>query len=127
MKLVIGGAYQGKRAYASRVYRIEEKDWIDGASCLREEIFSCAGIYHFHQFIRRQMDAGENIQTLAQELVENNPDLVVVSDEVGYGIVPMDAKERDWRERCGRVCTDLAKEALEVVRVCCGIGQRIKG
>ena len=65
--------------------------------------------------------------SLGKELYEKNPQIVVVTDEVGYGIVPMEAEERAWREACGRVCTVLAQQAEEVVRVCCGIGRRIKG
>ena len=59
-------------------------------------------------------------------LLQENPDLIIVTDEVGYGIVPMDAKDREWREACGRVCTKLAAHAAQVVRVCCGIGTQLK-
>ena len=38
----------------------------------------------------------------------------------------MEAKEREWREACGRVCTKLAAYADQVTRVCCGLGTRIK-
>ena len=55
-----------------------------------------------------------------------NPRIVIVTNEVGYGIVPMEKEERVWRELCGRTCTNLASFADEVVRVCCGIVGRIK-
>ena len=38
----------------------------------------------------------------------------------------MDAFERAWRERTGRIGCDLAKQAEAVYRVTCGIGTRIK-
>ena len=38
----------------------------------------------------------------------------------------MDAFEREYRERTGRILIRLAQEAEEVERVICGIGQRIK-
>ena len=38
----------------------------------------------------------------------------------------IDKTERDFREWIGRVQVLLAKEADEVIRVICGIGQRIK-
>ena len=63
---------------------------------------------------------------LQKSKVKENPDLIIVTDEVGYGIVPMDAKDREWREACGRVCTKLAAHAAQVVRVCCGIGTQLK-
>lgn len=126
MKLVIGGAYQGKKAYASRQYEIKDEQWADGKTCNEEELMSAAAVYDFHIFIRRQLGEGRDAQKLGQELWEKNPQIVVVSDEVGYGIVPMEAEERAWREACGRVCTILAEKSEEVVRVCCGIGRRIK-
>ena len=50
----------------------------------------------------------------------------MISDEIGNGIVPMDAFEREYREQTGRILIELAKEAEEVIRVICGIGQKIK-
>ena len=38
----------------------------------------------------------------------------------------MDAFERAWRERTGRIGCELAKQAEAVYRVTCGIGTRIK-
>ena len=49
-----------------------------------------------------------------------------VSQEVGYGVVPMDAFDRKYREAVGRVCTGLASKSKKVTRVVCGIGTVIK-
>ena len=53
-------------------------------------------------------------------------DTIVIADEIGNGIVPLDAFEREYREQTGRAEILLAKKADEVVRVICGIGQKIK-
>ena len=45
MKMVIGGAYQGKTDYAKQAY--PNLVWSDGASCDLKDIFSCSGIVHF--------------------------------------------------------------------------------
>ena len=37
MKLVIGGAYQGKRAYAEGHDSIQK--WVNGETCLRKKFF----------------------------------------------------------------------------------------
>ena len=50
----------------------------------------------------------------------------IICDEVGNGIVPMDAFEREYRERLGRFLIEVAKRADRVERIMCGIGQRIK-
>lgn len=68
----------------------------------------------------------EQAERFASWLIEKNPDLVVVSNELGYGIVPMEKQDRLWRETTGRVCTCLASRASEVVRVVCGIGTWLK-
>jgi adenosyl cobinamide kinase/adenosyl cobinamide phosphate guanylyltransferase len=54
------------------------------------------------------------------------PKSILISEEVGCGIVPMDKKERQRRDNIGAVQVALAKEADEVVRVVCGINQKIK-
>ncbi len=134
MKLIIGGACQGKLAYAKETYHITD-GWADGRSCSREELKDCRGVHHFHEYIRR-MAAGEPAENLpdlerraskfACALLRENPELVIVSNELGYGIVPVEKADRLWRELTGRVCTSLAAHADEVVRVVCGIGIRIK-
>ena len=53
MNMVIGGAYQGKQAYAEQCY--SRLRWSDGASCDLEEIFSCQGMVHFEEWIKRRM------------------------------------------------------------------------
>ena len=58
--------------------------------------------------------------------VENCPNCVIISDEISNGIVPIEAFEREYRERTGRILVELAKKAEEVERVICGIGQKIK-
>lgn len=126
MILVIGGAYQGKQEYAKEQFLLSAEDWADGACCTLEELEQARAVHHFHVFIRRQLERGESVQELAERMWETNPGLIVVSDEVGYGVVPVDAGERAWREACGRVCTKLAQHAEQVIRVCCGIGTRLK-
>lgn len=58
--------------------------------------------------------------------LSKNPESIIISDEVGNGIVPIDFLEREYRERTGRILVKLANQADEVVRVICGIGQKIK-
>ena len=69
---------------------------------------------------------GEPIDDLAEELIRKNPELILITDEIGYGIVPVDRMEREYREQTGRVCTCLAAYSEKVYRVMCGIGQVIK-
>lgn len=125
MIMVIGGAYQGKLAFAQELY--PDISWIEGASCTDEELRCAQGVHGFHHYIERKIKAGKSVDTLAKELIEENPKLIIVTDEIGYGIVPIDQTEREYRETTGRICTELAKFSEIVYRVTCGIGQKIKG
>ena len=58
--------------------------------------------------------------------VKKNPDCIIICDEIGNGIVPMDPFERVYRERTGRILISLAENAEEVERIICGIPQKIK-
>ena len=58
--------------------------------------------------------------------LEAHPEGVVICDEVGCGVVPMDREERAWREQVGRTCCRLAERAAAVYRVTCGLGVRLK-
>lgn len=124
MELIVGGAYQGKGAYAKNLF--PEITWADGGSCTLAELLQAGGVNGFHKFIGRQIDAGADIQDLANVIFEKNPDLVIVSDEVGYGVVPANPRDRAFREAVGRVCCKLAAKADRVHRVACGCGTVIK-
>ncbi|MDR0862732.1 MAG: bifunctional adenosylcobinamide kinase/adenosylcobinamide-phosphate guanylyltransferase [Oscillospiraceae bacterium] len=52
---------------------------------------------------------------------------VIICDEVGSGIVPIDRAARHWREAVGRLCCRLAEQATAVIRLQCGIAILIKG
>ena len=126
MVLITGGAHQGKLAYAKKKY--PDVVWADGAVCAFDEIYHCEGIYQFHRYIERvlRQESEEFLIDLAGLLVEKNPGLIIVTDEIGYGIVPADPFERMYREATGRICTKLASSASEVYRILCGIGIKIK-
>ena len=73
------------------------------------------------------LDAGADTIELVQQLSENNPDIIIITDEIGAGIIPIEREDRIWRETVGKVCCLLAERAETVVRICCGIPMVIKG
>lgn len=123
MKLIIGGAFQGKRAYVEEQY--PGIRWVDGETCDMEAIFSCEGLLHFEEYVKRLLKK-EQKENLAEQILTRNPSIVIVGNEIGYGLVPIDPFERYYREQYGRICTALAQKAEQVVRVVCGIGISIK-
>ena len=114
MVLIIGGAAQGKLDFARRELGVVA--WSDGT--IGNE--NC--IYNLHRALRQQPEA----DTALEAWLEAHPEGVVICDEVGCGVVPMDKEDRSWRERVGRTCCRLAERASAVYRVTCGLGVRLK-
>jgi len=65
-------------------------------------------------------------EALTERLFKACPGRVLVTDEIGLGIVPLDPFEREYREETGRICCLLAARSEQVWRVACGLGQRLK-
>ena len=96
------------------------------------EIINCnkTVLYNFNILIKellRVYDDEEIVKEKINNMFKACRISVVISNEIGYGIVPMDKFERRYRELTGRICCDIAKESKEVHRVVCGIGTIIKG
>lgn len=125
--LVIGGAYQGKTKWVKEKYK--EYQAFSPERILQEnrsgKWMSGIWINQFHLLTKQWLKEGKLEENA--ELLRNNPSWIVVANEIGNGIVPIDPFERKWREETGRVLCKLAKDADEVYRVYCGIPTLIKG
>lgn len=110
MILVVGGAYQGKTAYVKEHYGEDYR------------VLNC-----FQEQVRSWLEQGLDPMEETKKLPLSEDKLVIITDELGCGLVPVDAFERNYREQHGRVCCELAKKAECVIRVLCGIGTQIKG
>lgn len=66
------------------------------------------------------------LEKLAAGLSAPSFSRILVTDEVGCGIVPFHREERLWREASGRLNCRIAAAADQVWRVCCGMGTQIK-
>ena len=122
--LILGGAYQGKRAYAEMIF--PGLTWADGEEIPFREIENAAAIDRFHLLVKRWMLAGKSAEDLTEKILGMNRKIIILCDEIGCGLVPVDAFEREYREAAGRVCVELAEHARRVDRVVCGIGMRMK-
>ena len=125
MRLVIGGYAQGKLDYVLEKYHLEMKQVWDGeipAKPVEEPVV----FYRFHEWMKKEIIKGNHPEETILNLLKRYSDIIIVSDEIGNGIVPMDVFEREYRERTGRILIELAKQAESVERVICGIGQKIK-
>ena len=131
MILIIGGFAQGKLHYVKQRYVHcedgREVTVLDGTLALPAG--TGAGqmiVNHLHRYIREQLRQGTDPEAMIENFGKEHPDCILICDEIGNGIVPMEAEERTYRECTGRILEGLAAQADEVVRVVCGIGQKIK-
>ena len=122
MRLIIGGKAQGKRDYAAAAYNIDPAQMTGELSAAK----SARLLYGLEEEVARCLREGVEPETLVEELCEANPDIIIVCRELGCGVVPVERFDREWRERTGRICCELAKKAESVERVLCGISMRIK-
>ena len=126
MILITGGAFQGKKAYAKKRFALKEQDMVNGADCGETDLLQAKAVTDFQEYVRRVLKEGGDASTLAETLYTENPDILVITNELGSGVIPADPFDRQWREASGRAACDLAKYAAEVYRVVCGIGTVIK-
>lgn len=108
MKFYIGGAWQGQEELA------------------RRENPTAEIIVDFHECIRNALTRGEDPCRFTEHICTTHPMAVIVANEIGAGIVPLDVSERIFREAVGRALCIVAQRSEEVTRVVCGIGVRIK-
>lgn len=148
MELIIGGCFQGKTAYG--MDKLKERKLLhdgavaraiiaaDGKTCSWEQCAKADLVTRFHLLLRRTLTEGADDPDITSEialknmtdrvnmLLKENPELMIICDEVGCGIVPIERSERDYREAVGRVLCLLAKRAESVERVMAGMPIRIK-
>ncbi|HAC03151.1 MAG TPA: hypothetical protein DCE63_04240 [Eubacterium sp.] len=150
MEVYFGGAFQGKLEYV-----LEKKGCLkvaDGAGCSLKDIKEAQVLNHLHLYIKRltykegaayNTTVDDTITTddtitadttaktmpaaeIINDIYEANPDIILICDEVGGGIVPLKKEDRIYRETVGRALCCAVKKSDRVERVMCGIGQCLK-
>lgn len=126
MTFIIGGAYQGKTEFAINNFGFSESEIADGSDKF-EMLLSAKCVCNFENFIFDVTEKdGDPINETAM-LLSKNPDIVIIMNEVGSGIIPIERAERKKREAAGRTGCMLAEKAETVVRLVCGIPTVLKG
>ena len=123
MIMITGGAYQGKNEYVKKRFDLSDSDILDGGTDDLAALDNAKCVRHYELAVKRLLDSGEDPLSFTERLSCN----IVIMNEIGCGIIPLEKKERVWREMTGRCGCMLAGRAEEVVRVCCGIAEVIKG
>ena len=118
MRLYIGGCFQGQAELARAETGIAPED------VTRERALAAPAINNFHELLRGLTPS--EARAFATQLMEKNPDCVVVCDEVGMGVVPLEAEGRLWREAVGAAVCLIASFSERVTRAVCGLPVRLK-
>ncbi len=124
MILFIGGYAQGKYEAASKLHPglpvlDGGKEDLPGKN--EELIFK-----DLHLWWRRKFMEGKEPTEEASGIFTENSSFIITADEIGCGLVPLDKEEREYRDSYGRFLQELARRAEKVIRVTCGITERIK-
>lgn len=120
MIFIIGGAYQGKLAYAKQSYALTEQDIF---VCSSGEIdFSKRCVYAIEEFVRCHPDPIAFFEAHREQW----QDSILIMQDIFCGVVPMGAQTRIWRENAGRLAQYLSREAEQVSRIFCGLEHRLK-
>ena len=127
MKLINGGAFQGKGDYAKETYGGTVYDCRLPENKERLELDLSAdiidGLEAFTRlYAEESLEAADWLRAHEAALL----DKVIICDDISQGLVPMDPVDRAWREMNGRTLLYLAGIAERVERVFCGIPQRLK-
>jgi adenosyl cobinamide kinase/adenosyl cobinamide phosphate guanylyltransferase len=138
MHLIIGGKYMGKLKYAKTIYG-EDVSICDLAAAKPEEMFGAHVVVNLQNGVQsllkrepeRESGKESGREEPARNFFRSNLHLmknkVLIGDEIGSGIVPIDPFERLWRDETGFVYQILATQADRVDRVWAGLPYRLKG
>ena len=116
----------GKLRYAKKLYG-EDAVVCDLAASAPEDMFEARVVVNLQDGVRYMLERKESPRDFFENSAPRLEDKVLIGDEIGGGVVPMDAFERLWRDETGFVYQILAARAARVDRIWAGLPHRLKG
>ena len=107
MIMITGGAFQGKTDYAKKRFGFSDDDILNGESCELDTIFNAKCIRDYQLIVKRLLAENSDPEAFTKQLCKENPNAVVIINEIGSGIIPLEKNERIWREKTGRAGFDV--------------------
>lgn len=132
MRVFVGGAFNGKRAYVKQLVNNQDVQWIECARVddLPESTAQTIVLAGIESFVERHLKRTEEvvIEEFMSQLhtYRNQSEVIVIITENGRGIVPIEPETRELRDRCGRLAQQIFKEATEVTRIWYGLTETLK-
>lgn len=126
MHIIIGGAFNGKRAYVKQLieatwYEQELPENVEGNIVLA----NIEGILHAH-LEEEEEQVASDIAGKIRLLDAQSDELIVILTDMGRGVVPLEKEQRQLRDTCGRLYQLLFKEATTITRIWYGIPEILK-
>lgn len=110
MIFVTGPLFSGKRTYLQNRFGWSRDELAQQAETEVQELVAGG-------------ETPQQLEALADRLSRK---AAVTASEIGCGVVPTDAAQRAGREAAGRLALLLASRADEVIRVWCGLPEKLK-
>jgi adenosylcobinamide kinase / adenosylcobinamide-phosphate guanylyltransferase len=81
----------------------------------------------YHHFHDAEDKVRMQVETFLEHLDQPACDLILVTNEVGWGIVPENPLARSFRDMAGYLNRRVAQKAASVFLLCCGLPLALKG
>ena len=126
MHIIIGGAFNGKRAYVNQLI---DATWYERE--LPEKVAGNIVLANIEGILQEHLEEEE--EQVASDIAEKirlldaqSDELVVILTDMGRGVVPLEKEQRQLRDTCGRLYQLLFKEATTITRIWYGIPEILK-
>jgi adenosyl cobinamide kinase/adenosyl cobinamide phosphate guanylyltransferase len=95
-------------------------------SCGIEEALSADILINLQEWVKSSLLSVESPVEYLKKNIKKFENKILIGDEIGCGVVPVDSFERKWRDETGWVYQYIASKSKRVDRVWAGIGQILK-
>ncbi|MEG1448379.1 MAG: bifunctional adenosylcobinamide kinase/adenosylcobinamide-phosphate guanylyltransferase [Oscillospiraceae bacterium] len=126
MILIIGGIYQGKTTFAKKEFNLLDSQIISGEFVCGNNLENIKCIDNLELLARKCLDENIDVFELIDKIINDNKDMVFVCAEVGCGIVPMDKRDRLYRDMVGKLSSKIADKSEKVIRLFASIPTVLK-
>lgn len=143
MQIVIGGAFNGKNKWVrERTKNLESVEWMNlkedskkvNLKQIKESTLIVSGIEEWTKsYLENETmdEARESLKKWIEELFlwekrTENGQMILIANDISKGIVPIDKKDRDWRDLTGWFYQDLIKKADRVDEIWYGLSRQLK-
>jgi len=128
MHIVIGGAFNGKRAYVKKLQ--PDAIWYEAqwptTTAPKIVVAGLEGLLRAHLEEDEQQVAMQFASRL-KALDDQCESLTVILTDMGRGVVPLEAEARQLRDTCGRLYQQLFQQAQTITHIWYGIPEILKG